>query len=121
MEASPILSSRTKITRAQHSEFTAYIRERTKARRQANQARDEEKREEEMRKMREQHAARTLSEPVARQAIPQAPSDASKSADGRVEEEGEDMWEQSIDGVVSYGGVGEWKRLRLFRWKKIEY
>ncbi|MCJ1244317.1 hypothetical protein MMC30_001515 [Trapelia coarctata] len=135
-ERSPTPSPRAKVTRGKHSEFAIYIRERTEMRRQKKQAEEKQKREEEMRKREE----RTRSELSAEKAGWEKGSNGTKAAEKegnaesketqaskngpsgmkRFEYVEEEMLERSIDGVVSVGGDGEWKRVQLFKWRKIE-
>lgn len=126
-EPSPTVSRRAKVTRVKHSEFAAYIRERTKVRQQNEmQMREQQRREEEMLQMKDRSV--------------QSESDGSKRVEGQsraeckkmraenapswseiVEEElDEKMLERGIEGVVTLGGVGDWKRTMRCRWMKIE-
>lgn len=126
-EPSPTVSTRAKVTRGKHSEFAAYIRERTKVRQQNKmQMREQQRREEEMLQVKDQGA--------------QSESDGSRRVEGQtraeckkmqaenapswseiIEEELEEkMLERSIDGVATLGGVGDWKRTMRCRWMKIE-
>lgn len=126
-EPSPTVSTRAKVTRVKHSEFAAYIRERTEVRQQNKmQMREQQRREGEMLQMKdrsahsESHGSKRVEEQSRAECKKMQAENAPSWSEIVEEELDEKMLERSIDGVVTLGGAGDWKRTRRSRWMEIE-